>query len=74
MEVLCPIRNVVPDGSAAGQTHSSAARVQEETSGSHRYVELRCQGTRTEQGNTRDTRARSAGAINQVQHNQDRAT
>lgn len=39
---VCPSRrDVLPDGRAAGQTRSSAARVQEETSGSHRHVELR---------------------------------
>ncbi len=43
--MFCFLRDVVSDGGAAGQTRSSAAGVQEETSGSHRHVELRCQGT-----------------------------
>lgn len=40
-------RDVVPDGGAAGQTRSPAARVQEEAPGSHRHVELRRQGTQS---------------------------
>lgn len=38
------LRDVLPDGGAAGQTSAAAAWVQEETSGPHRHVELRCKG------------------------------
>lgn len=41
---LSPSRDVVSVGGAAGQESPSAARVQEETSGPHRHVGLRCQG------------------------------
>jgi len=44
MSVTVALRDVVPDGGAAGQTRSPAAGVQEETSGPHRHVELRGQG------------------------------
>lgn len=37
----------MPDGGAAGQACSPATRVQEEASGSHRDVGLRCQGTQS---------------------------